>query len=162
MNPTERKAARPDVARSVFCAALVFLALSVHCGRADLTSPLYFVALPFLRAGQERPTAPLNLRATYESIQKRIALRWDPGADPDSAGPVLLYRVYFFLNGPPPANIYQPRYFLDEAVGFGYTASSDPFTGDVYFAVTAYDGAAESLPSNSARLNLTASGGVVP
>ena len=143
-----------------WCAVLSLLALSFGCGEPRLTPPLYFALIPLLRAGLERPTPPQNLRASYEPIQKEIVLNWEPGSDPDSSGPTLLYHIYYFLNGPPSGNTSLPRYFLDEAVGFAYNTSADPFTGDVYFAVTAYDGAAESLPSNSTRLNLTAPGAV--
>lgn len=131
-----------------------WIVLATGCAKPDLLPPYYYVLLPQLREGQNRPSPPSNLRARYELFTENIHLEWQPGIDPDTQLPALIYRVYVFVNGPPPANIYQPRYLFDEAYGFGYNVSSDRFTGDIYFAVTAFDGLAESLPSNAARVNL--------
>ncbi len=124
-----------------------------NCGNIDETPPYYFVLAPYLIQGGQRPTTPQNLTVTYSVASEELVLRWDTAVDPDAGIPVGLYRIYLGLDGPP-TRFYRSGDLLDETELNFYSVSSEPFTGTLFFAVTAYDGAAESLPSDIVSFSL--------
>lgn len=131
---------------------IAFLSL-YSCRKADEVSPLYFALLPHTRAGNERPTTPMNLTASYLFPSQVIFLQWEGSTDPDFNVPVGIYKVYIYLNGTPSV-YYESKNLLDETGETFYSLDSDPYTGNIHFVVTGFDGEAESLPSNTATLNL--------
>lgn len=119
-----------------------------HCGSIDETPPYHFVLAPYLVQGGQRPTTPQNLTVSYAATTEDLLLQWDPAVDPDLGIPVGLYRIYLGLDGPP-TRFFRSGDLFDETELNFYALDSEPFTGTLFFAVTAYDGAAESLPSES-------------
>ena len=115
--------------------------------------PYYFLMAPVLREGGDRPTTPQNLRVEYQVHLRQVYLQWEESIDPDFNIPVGVYRVYVYPQGPP-QEYYRIQDLLAETNFPFYALSSNPFTGTLYFAVTAFDGGVESLPSNTAQLNV--------
>ena len=116
------------------------------CSAPDTVDPLYYVLFPALAGAQDRPTQPSNLRGSYNRSILQIELNWD--ASP--ANGILLYRVYVFTDRPPIAQdeLYRDRDRLTESGQNFISFTQSPFTGSLYFLVTAYNGFSESLPSN--------------
>ncbi len=124
------------------------------CRQPETVPPLYFLMLQAPLAGnQGRPTRPLDLRATYEPLTQEVKLEWTASVDPDTQTSNLVYRVYLYLDGPP-ATYYRAQDLIDETPLTTYYLPVQPYTGSLYFVVTAFDGTAESEPSEAARLDL--------
>jgi len=73
--------------------------------------------------------------------------------DPDTGQPNVEYNIYEYLT--PPRVYYRPEDILDKTPFTTYSIDVRPFTGTVYFLVTAFDGGAESLPSNLAQMQVS-------
>lgn len=126
-----------------------FLILMSACAPARPVSEAAFL-FPFLRAGWERPAAPSGLTAQYTVSTTTLTLTWTGSLDPDTARPNVEYRIYIYEI--PPREYYRPQDLLDTTPVTAYYREMNAFTGALYFTVTAFDGGAESLPSNVAEL----------
>lgn len=125
------------------------------CSPPDTVEPYYFLMIPQLRGGMSRPTAPGNLQGHYYPLVEggSVYLSWDSSYDADLNTTLLIYRIYLYLDGPP-QNFYGEQNLFDLTSVNSYSFQMDPFTGNLYFVVTADDGLAESLPSNTAIVNV--------
>ncbi len=130
-------------------APFLLVLLSLACAPARPVSQAAFL-LPFLRGGWERPAAPSGLTAQYTVSTATLAVAWTGSLDPDTARPNVEYRIYVYEI--PPREYYRAQDLLDTTPLTAYYREMDAFTGTLYFAVTAFDGGAESLPSNVAEL----------
>lgn len=134
-------------------ATLISVSGLLRCAAADQTEELQFVVAPWLIQGGGRPNAPQNLRVSYNAFAQAIDLAWEPAIDPALGIPVYEYRIYLYLDAPPRDYYREGDLFDTSAVNF-YSVESDPFSGALYFVVTAWNGGAESFPSNTAALSL--------
>lgn len=125
------------------------LLLALACAPARPVSQTAFL-LPFLRAGWDRPEAPSGLTARYTVSTSTLTLAWTGSLDPDTSRPNVDYRIYVYEI--PPREYYRAQDLLDTTPLTSYYREMNAFTGTLYFAVTAFDGGAESLPSNVAEL----------
>lgn len=100
-----------------------------------------------------RPTKVADLSAVYRPLFQEIELTWTASIDPDTGGSNLAYRVYAYTTGPPDT-YYRTQDLFGETPLTSFYLSSTPYTGTLYFVVTAFDGAAESEPSDTAELDL--------
>jgi len=132
------------------------------CAPPDTVPDYYYILYPFLRQGGNRPTTPLNLAVQYQLIGPSINMQWQQSIDPELQIPVQYYYIYLYFNGPP-AICCDLKDRLDRSVVPYYSITKSaadsiglalPFTGTIYFQVTGWDLSAESLPSNTASLNL--------
>ncbi|HNJ35206.1 MAG TPA: hypothetical protein PK881_13250 [Leptospiraceae bacterium] len=128
---------------------LFFLLLALGCDRAHTTPPGQFL-LPLLRSGGARPTTPTNLRTRYAASISALTMDWVGSIDPDTGLPNVVYSIYAYEL--PPREYYRRQDILATTTLTSYYQSADHFTGSLYFVVTAFDGGAESLPSNVAQL----------
>ena len=131
----------------------VFLSLFINCGSPNEVDSLYYVLLPALKGGAERPTTPTNLTGSYLTAIRQIQLSWDASIDPDLGFPIGVYRIYLYAGGPP-VEFYRVQDLFAESPVTSYVIDADPFTGNLYFLVTAFDGLAESYPSNILTINV--------
>jgi len=126
--------------------------LLVHCAPARPVSEAAFL-IPFLRGGWTRPEAPRSLTARYSLSTTTLNLNWTGSLDPETGLPNVIYNIYAYET--PPKEYYRPQDILDATSLASYYRQIDPFTGTLYFVVTAFDGGAESLPSNVAEMQTT-------
>lgn len=145
--------------------AFLLAFLLAACADPKEVSPLYFVALnnvsPFLvRQGGQRPSTPQNFAYTFDIAFQKLRFTWGPSIDPDFQIPVGLYRMYVYMNGPPAEYYRVQDLYAESYVNFINFDTNDfflgvPFSGNLYFVVTGYDGGTESLPSNLLRVDMT-------
>ncbi len=146
-------------------AIVLVLFCTTACAAPKEVSPLYFVALntvsPLLaREGGQRPSTPLNFACTFDIAFQKLRFTWEPSIDPDFHVPVGLYRMYVYMNGPPTEYYRIQDMYAESYVNFINFDTNDfflgiPFSGNLYFVVTGYDGGTESLPSNLLRVDMT-------
>ena len=133
---------------------LAFIVLFAnHCRKTNKTPPLEFILLPHLHGLPERPTQPQNLQGHYDVYTKIIELTWEPSHIPNITNFPPLYRIYLYQKGPP-EEYYKTQDILDVSATNNYLLGVMPFSGNLYFVVTAYNGYSESLPSNTLELNV--------
>lgn len=123
-----------------------------HCKEPNITPPLEFILLPHLHGLPERPTQPQNLQGYYDIYSKIIELTWEPSHIPNMTNVPPIYRIYLYQKGPP-EEYYRTQDILDISATNSYLLGIMPFSGNLYFVVTAYNGFSESLPSNTLELN---------
>lgn len=129
--------------------APILLILMPLCAKAHPVSQAAFL-LPFVRGGWDRPSAPSGLTARYTLSTRTLTLSWTGSLDPQTGQPNVEYFIYAYET--PPREYYRPQDRLDKTPLTSYFRQVDPFTGTLYFTVTAFDGGAESLPSNVAEM----------
>jgi len=162
MNNTD-KLSSPTISllADIFCTNLArffgILVLSIlatsHCQKPDKTPPLEFILLPHLRGLLERPTQPKNLMGYYDIYSKIIELTWEPSQIPNVSNFPPIYRIYLYQKGPP-EEYYRIQDIWDISATNSYLLGAMPFSGNLYFVVTAHNGFSESLPSNTLELNV--------
>lgn len=129
--------------------AIAALVLVQQCAPAQPVSQAAFL-IPFLRGGWTRPQAPASLTARYSPTTTTLNLNWTGSLDPETGQPNVTYNIYAYET--PPREYYRIQDLLDTTPLTSYYRQVDPFTGTLYFVVTAFDGGAESLPSNVAEM----------
>ncbi|MBL8019672.1 MAG: fibronectin type III domain-containing protein [Leptospirales bacterium] len=130
--------------------AVVLLSILIaNCDQARTVPPTYFL-LPLLRGGGVRPATPTNLQAIHFLTAQTLVITWTGSLDPDTGQPNVVYRIYAYEV--PPKEYYRIQDLQGTTPLTTITARQEPFIGTQYFVVTAFDGAAESLPSQTCRL----------
>ncbi|MBX7057984.1 MAG: fibronectin type III domain-containing protein [Leptospirales bacterium] len=129
------------------------MVLCCSCQQPQTTPEWQFILAPWLIEGGGRPATPQHLSASYDPYAEAINLRWDLALDPAAGIPVYEYRIYLYLDGPP-QDFYRAGDLLDRSAVNFYSVEASPFTGTLYFVVTAWNGGAESYPSNTVGLSL--------
>ncbi|MCE9596967.1 MAG: hypothetical protein K8S54_03280 [Spirochaetia bacterium] len=140
---------KTSVLRQNLRIVVLLLLVQMSCDQARTVSPAYFL-LPILRGGGTRPATPTNLIAVHFLAAQTIVLNWTGSLDPDTGQPNVIYRIYGYEV--PPTIYYREQDLLDTTPLTTFSGRLEPFTGSLYFVVTAFDGAAESLPSPTAKL----------
>lgn len=132
--------------------ALIMTLSWLGCAPARPTAQAEFL-IPFLRAGWSRPAAPSSLTARYTVSTNLLALTWTGSLDPDTGQPNVAYRIYVYEL--PPREFYRAQDLLATTTVQAYYRTLEPAAGTLYFVVTAHDGGAESLPSNTAEMQVS-------
>jgi len=127
------------------------LLFSIPGCRPRRTDPLAYVVFPLLRGGLTRPEAPKNLHGNYDPFAGTITLNWSASIDPDTGRVVPVYKVYLYLNAPP-QHYYLEKNLIKMTDQPTLILAANPFNYPIYFVVTAFDGWAESLPSNTVEI----------
>ena len=137
---------------TITCVAAALIASA--CREPQTVPPHGFLLLQAPLQGEAgRPAKPTDLTALFRAEVQEIELGWTGSVDPDTGASNLVYRVYYYLDGPP-QEYYRTQDLLGESVLTNFYVASGAFTGALYFVVTAFDGTAESEPSDTAKLDL--------
>lgn len=121
----------------------------MNCRSPELVPQIYYVLLgqltPGAATGISRPT---DLKLRYQAVLREIILEWTAPADVSFP----TFHIYYFLNGQPECCAASNR--LASTTISTYNQPADPFTGTLYFEVTAFNGFVESAGSGAAGINL--------
>lgn len=120
-----------------------------HCRSPDLVPQIYYLVLAELTPpAVTQISQPTNLRIRYQALLREMILEWEAPTDV----PFPTFYIYYFLDSQPACCPANNR--LDSTTASTYSQPSDPFTGTIYFEVTAFNGFTESRGSGAVGINL--------